>query len=72
MDILIFMDCHPEDHDQLIAALDKVFSKPKKDSGAAERAKRYRDKKRAEKQITEKNVTDNVTNNKEEREEERE
>ena len=72
MDILIFMDCHTEDHDQLIAALDKVFSKPKKDAGAAERSKRYRDKKRAEKQITEKNVTDNVTENKEEREEKEE
>ena len=67
MDILIFKNCTPEDHEELIAALDKVFGKSKaKDASGAERAKRYRDKKRAEKNITENNVTERDENSKEE------
>ena len=73
MDILIFKNCTPEDHEELIAALDKVFGKSKaKDASGAERAKRYRDKKRAEKNITENNVTERDENTKEEEKKEEE
>ncbi len=75
MDVFIFKNCQPENHDEFMLALEKAFG-DKKPMSAAERARKYREKKKASQIITEDSVMgrdENVTKEKEgeEREEER-
>ena len=74
MDIFIFKNCQPENHDDFIMALEKAFG-DKKPMSAAERARKYREKKKASQNVTEDSVMgcdENVTKEKEEEEREEE
>lgn len=74
MDVFIFKNCQPENHDEFVLALEEAFGH-KGPMSAADRSRKYRAKKKASQIVTEEKVTErdeNVTKEKEEEEREEE